>query len=370
MKMLGKYALAEDLKKLDTLVQGISQKTEKHSNEIKSLYDLISQLQRMKGGQPVKGDDLGPLTARVDKLEASLAALRKQFDELRSYINQSLQGLKAPAAPPQTPVKSNSDDLERLQRELEHLARSMDDRFDHFLGLLDKKADKIDLENLEKRFNERLNDIIRNFIDRFADKKDTMKRLSNIEKQIKALFDLLMNQESTRQTEDDAMFTKKPLGGVSCASCAKDITNLSGQIAEYQPWKRLPFKEPGERISRYGPGFSKILQMLRPERSIETVEIHSHLRKNMMNNSVEEIGHDHNPFLTSGMTSPQGVPSSKHYDHLLPKTVSGAESSHHPPSTNARTTVNFFKSSIHQSGNPTSGASRDSHRGLGGGWNG
>jgi hypothetical protein len=109
----------------------------------------------------------------------------------------------------------------------------MDERFGQFLGFLDKKADKVDLDNLEKRLNERLNDIIRSFIDRFADKKDTNKRLSNIEKQIKNLFDLLMSQESHRQTEEDAMFTKKPLGGVSCASCAKDITNLQGQIAEF-----------------------------------------------------------------------------------------------------------------------------------------
>lgn len=58
----------------------------------------------------------------------------------------------------------------------------MDERFGQFLGLLDKKADKADFETLEKRLNERLNDIIRSFIDRFADKKDTHKRLSTIEK--------------------------------------------------------------------------------------------------------------------------------------------------------------------------------------------
>jgi hypothetical protein len=31
-----------------------------------------------------------------------------------------------------------------------------------------------------------------------------------------------------RENEDDAMFTKKPLGGVSCASCERNITNMSG----------------------------------------------------------------------------------------------------------------------------------------------
>ena len=61
-----------------------------------------------------------------------------------------------------------------------------------------------------------------------------------------------MNQESSRANEEDAMFTKKPLGGVSCASCEKNITNLSGHVAEFQAWKLLPFKEPGERISKVG----------------------------------------------------------------------------------------------------------------------
>jgi hypothetical protein len=49
--------------------------------------------------------------------------------------------------------------------------------------------------------------------------------------------------------EDDAMFTKKPLGGVSCASCERNITNLSGIMADYQPWKKLPFRD-NERIAR------------------------------------------------------------------------------------------------------------------------
>lgn len=61
------------------------------------------------------------------------------------------------------------------------------------------------------------------------------------------------------------MFTKKPLGGLSCASCERNITNLSGQMADYQPWKKLPFREPNERLSKYGPGFSKILSSMRPD---------------------------------------------------------------------------------------------------------
>jgi hypothetical protein len=104
--------------------------------------------------------------------------------------------------------------------------------------------------------------------------------------------------------------------------------------------------------------------MLRPERSIDHVEHSTNLRRTSMNNSTEDMPSDGaNPFMTSGMTSPQNIPNSKHhYDHILPKTLE----------PNARTTVNFFKSVHHQSNNPGMNAniSRDSSRGLGGGWNG
>lgn len=46
------------------------------------------------------------------------------------------------------------------------------------------------------------------------------------------MYDLFMNRGSSggghfhNENEDDAMFTKKPLGGMSCASCEKDIINL------------------------------------------------------------------------------------------------------------------------------------------------
>jgi hypothetical protein len=46
------------------------------------------------------------------------------------------------------------------------------------------------------------------------------------------------------------MFTKKPLGGMSCASCEKDIINLYGKKADYLPWNKFPFRDPSERIAR------------------------------------------------------------------------------------------------------------------------
>ena len=60
---------------------------------------------------------------------------------------------------------------------------------------------------------------------------------------------MIMNK-GAHEHEDDAMFTKKPLFGTSCASCEKDIVNLYGKKADYMPWQKFPFRDPSERIAR------------------------------------------------------------------------------------------------------------------------
>jgi hypothetical protein len=44
------------------------------------------------------------------------------------------------------------------------------------------------------------------------------------------------NHSPTREGEDDAMLTKRPYLGNSCASCDKDIINLIGKSADFFPW--------------------------------------------------------------------------------------------------------------------------------------
>lgn len=65
--------------------------------------------------------------------------------------------------------------------------------------------------------------------------------------------------------EEDAMFSKRPLGGFSCASCDKDIFNLHGNMANYHPWGKMPYRDPTERIAKVGQGFSRMLQSIKPE---------------------------------------------------------------------------------------------------------
>jgi hypothetical protein len=53
---------------------------------------------------------------------------------------------------------------------------------------------------------------------------------------------------------DDAMLTKRPLHNQSfCASCDKEVLNLyQKKYADFQSWKKLPFRNPGDRIAKVG----------------------------------------------------------------------------------------------------------------------
>ena len=105
---------------------------------------------------------------------------------------------------------------------------------------------------LEESLLDRLNEIVKALTKQFAEKNDTRKALKLLEKNLKNMYDLFMSKNGENGKEDDAMFTKKPLGGTSCASCAKDVVDLYGKRVDYQPWGKLPFRDPSERIARVG----------------------------------------------------------------------------------------------------------------------
>ncbi len=85
------------------------------------------------------------------------------------------------------------------------------------------------------------------------------------QKQIENLFFLMQKLNGKGDNEEDAMFSKKPLGGMSCASCEKGLIDMHGKRVEFMPWNKLPFRDPAERIARVGQGFSKMLSMINPD---------------------------------------------------------------------------------------------------------
>ena len=118
---------------------------------------------------------------------------------------------------------------------------------------------------MDKALQDRLADIVKALTKQFADKGDTRKALKIHEKQFQNLYNLIMSKGGGGENEEDAMFSKKPLGGLSCASCEKGLIDMYGRRVEFMPWNKLPFRDPAERIARVGQGFSKMLSMINPD---------------------------------------------------------------------------------------------------------
>jgi excinuclease UvrABC nuclease subunit len=154
-------------------------------------------------------------------------------------------------------VDNIENDIDMFKQEFSRWIKELQDS-------LNQKADIDTVKALENSLLERLNEIVKALSKQFADKNDTRKALKLLEKNLKNMYDLFMNKGG-HENEDDAMFTKKPLGGTSCASCAKDVVDMYGKRVDYLPWGKLPFRDPSERIARVGQGFSKMLSMINPD---------------------------------------------------------------------------------------------------------
>lgn len=96
---------------------------------------------------------------------------------------------------------------------------------------------------------------------RFAEKSETKRALQSLESRIHSLLEV----SGGLRDGEDAMIARKPLGGWSCLSCEKALEKLKGRMAGYQPWNKMPRRDPADRIARVGPGFSKMLATFQPE---------------------------------------------------------------------------------------------------------
>ena len=255
--------LEDQAKEFKTHFEKVDQECNKFTNDIskldevkadredlKEMLDKLNALlkeveEAMKWKQPMV-----QVTNRIDKIEIQIQQLMNGLGKGEGLDGQVIQGLE-------DKIQALRDDFEKFKEDVMKWLKDLQDA-------LDNKADITALKELEKYLLGQIDDLAAACDKKYADKNETKKALKALEKQIKNLFDLLMNQEG-RQGDDDAMFAKKPLGGWSCASCAKDLVNLQGLQADFVPWSRWPLRDPNERLAKSGQGFSRILSKMKPE---------------------------------------------------------------------------------------------------------
>lgn len=276
--MLSKFPdLESEIQRLQKEKADVSD-LEKLMSDLSSLKDLLDHLSKdmdflkaNSSGGGTRNDGADPqivlqITNKIEKLEIKLDNLENDLNALRRAKPQTV----AMPPPAQTDSGVDSAKIDSIEKRLDNL----EDDFGRFNNEIVKeiknhqdqingKADYSQLEELKDFLLGKIDDLMRG-LKGFADKSDTKKALKNLEKQLKNLYDLVMSK-MRGDDEDDAMFSKKPLGGFSCASCEKNLLNLYGKPADHHSWNKFPLRDPAERIARVGQGFSRMLSSMKPE---------------------------------------------------------------------------------------------------------
>ena len=153
--------------------------------------------------------------------------------------------------------KENDQEFKKIWDEIEKLKELINKIF----GILDKKADLSDLEDLKNFLLGKLDELAFACNKKFADKNETTNNFRYLEDQFKKILEMLAKKDSQNEA-DNWLLAKKPMGGYSCAACESYIGDLRDDAHKFIPWNKMPLRDPGDKLYRMGNGFSKMLQML------------------------------------------------------------------------------------------------------------
>lgn len=245
-------------------------------DEINALKELLnnlrSEMESLKnssnqGGSPDAGRLMHDLAERMAQVENKLNNLSNKHENLEkrvALLSRNTGGNNGGASDLDL---QRLDDLEKNFNDHVNDYQKFKDEVIRMLtelqNQLNNKVDHDKMSDLERLLMEKLQETNEHMLNRMADKKDTKKNLKNLEHQLRNIVDAFM-QRSNNPNEDDAMFSKKPLGGNSCASCEKNLINLNGKPPEFYNWNRFPPRDPSERMARVGQGFSRMLSSMKP----------------------------------------------------------------------------------------------------------
>lgn len=123
-----------------------------------------------------------------------------------------------------------------------------------------------ELEKMVKKIVEAMLGDLISKVDQLWPLKAKLKKLQHAVKHLKAL--LLEALSYLQNGKDDPMFSKKPLLGLSCASCDKDILNMIGKPADFHAWQKFPSRDLTDKIVKGNTRISRIRNNGRPESAV------------------------------------------------------------------------------------------------------
>ena len=249
-----------ELEQAKEALNNLNKKSQEHQEQIEtiiyrldSLYQQLINLQnepktiikekkkkKEKNGENKKENIIRKYSIDLDSLDLSKYTLKTDFD---SY------------------VQVNKKEIDRIWSEIKRINKQIDE----ISKLLKDKVDIDDLNELRDFLLNKIEELINDFKNKFADKDETAKNLKYLEDQIKKLYSLIKSSKKQIHTfheADNWLLAKKPINGFSCAACESYIGELKNDKNKFIAWNKLPVRDPGDKLYRMGNGFSKMLNLL------------------------------------------------------------------------------------------------------------
>ena len=244
---------SDDLKRLESTVRLLSITVQCNKEDTLSIQ---SDIKFSKDDTKNVRDDVSRLRTKLDLIETKTAYMAKSMAELGSHPEQhrdaikklslkrspsgrsifdALSGQSSVSDSEYIEIKSNltaaSKNIAEIFAELE----SMRDLKKKYIAMDRELSTKLGVKEFEEwgRSND-MGKVAMEMDKKFIDKTEVIVMFKKLKSRIVTLEEA-GTKDGSPESNENAMFAKKPLGGWSCASCQKDLVNLEGSKALFYP---------------------------------------------------------------------------------------------------------------------------------------
>lgn len=182
----------DDMDKVLRELAKLKEEVKYASEDIKSVREQVVGVQNaVDDFQQAVNKDIGGLKGNFKWCEDQINMFKKMMQRLTDRMKDT-GGSGSGKKTPEHHSGDSDGAIKQLQADLHLLSQNTEKNFNNVNMELDDKATRKELADLEARLLDKLNELLGNLGNQFADKDAMRKKIFTLEKNIKNLYDLMM----------------------------------------------------------------------------------------------------------------------------------------------------------------------------------
>ena len=270
--------LRMNLKKMNGFQDALSKKAntdqlDEESNRIFSL-ELLSKQQA--NDTKCINDEIARTRAKMDLNDTKLSYMARIISELQGKGNSQMdkfkEGMQKYALEHYGEASITDAEWNEIKTTVFQLNKTVPDLIEElgklreikklYIKLQNEMEQKLDKKDFEAWKSE--NDLQEMFVEfsaQYIARIEFKRELEKVRRRMAYMENMNSTEDAKGATGDKAMIMKRGLGGWSCASCAKNLINLSSRKVSFYPWAKLP--NDGSLPAKLS--YSRMLSLAKPE---------------------------------------------------------------------------------------------------------